>query len=169
MGFFDSLGIQFIDDAIEEDEEDTSQELQPQQKQAPSKSSSKLSTYTKEDLIVFLLILFIGAALGYAYSRMIAKKDKSEAIPMPYPMFSMPMHYDYPREHTREEKHRATDTVPLHKQKPRRASRRYGYYSDENGDLLLDPPTVREQWVIDTDSNGDIIDARQIPDMTEVF
>jgi hypothetical protein len=170
LGFLDSLGIEFVeDDTIDDVAEKvlgTSEETTDQEVAKPkvSKSSSRLSDYSKEDLIVFMMVLIFGAIGGYAYSNLL-KKDKSQ------PMCTMP-HYPFmPSQHS--EKHEPVKEVKhsksVEKHHKHRSTMRHGYYEDENGDLVLDPPTVRTNWVIDFGTDGSIMDAYQIPDSDQVI
>lgn len=172
MGFLDSLGIEFIDDdAVDNTAEDilgTEPEQEDIPKQAQPKavtSSSKLSSYTKEDLIVFMMILLFGTLGGFAYANLLKKKEAPICTQPHYPPFHHSSTEKSEEKKVQEIKH-SPAVKDTHK---RRATRRHGYYEDEHGDLVLDPPTLRNQWQIDWSSDGTIIDARMLPDSEEVF
>jgi hypothetical protein len=173
MGFFDSLGIEFIDDDAVDNVADellsTSEQAQTQSPKQPaqSQSSSKLSSYTKEDLIVFMMLLIFGAAGGFAYHKLLSKDKSQPPCLLPhYPMGSMCTHSENKHEEKVKEVKHSKAVEKTHKHK---SSMRHGYYQDEHGDLVLDPPTVRTNWVIDFGVDGSIMDAYQIPDSDQVL
>jgi hypothetical protein len=174
MGFLDSLGIEFIDDDAVDDVAEEILQTQPEESntKGPSQtavksSGSKLSSYTKEDLIVFMMLLVFGAAGGFAYHKLLSK-DKSQPLCLlpHYPMGSMCTHTENKHEEKIKEVKHSKAVEKSHKHK---SSLRHGYYEDEHGDLVLDPPTVRTNWVIDFGVDGSIMDAYQIPDSDQVL
>lgn len=117
----------------------------------------------KEDLVLFLITLIGGIAIGYFVHKMMDRRedrDKGEHHHHHYHgggQYQHPMHHFEQGHKEQYHHHRSMPQTPVQKQYDQGRSNLH--FNEEEGEFEMERPMIYENWVVKRDLNGNITDA----------